>query len=444
MNSILILNGTLVNENKTFPSDLFIKKGRIEKISPNLQHLHASKIIDATNKFVIPGIIDDQVHFREPGLEHKAQLATESAAAVAGGVTSFMEMPNTGIQTVTQDLLEKKYALGAKKSRANYSFYMGTTNNNLEEVLKTDPKNVCGIKIFMGSSTGNMLVDDEKQLRQLFKNSPTLIATHCEKENIITENEKLWRQKYGDDIAFNKHGSIRSVKACLESSLQATSLAKEFGTRLHILHLTTADEMQLFDNSNPLEKKQITAEVCVHHLFFNADDYDKYQSKIKCNPSIKEKKHQLALQKALLDNRLDVIATDHAPHTWEEKNNSYWNSPAGIPLVQHSFQMMYQLHKQGLFPLEFIIEKMCHSPAKCFKIQERGYLREGYWADIAIIDPNKPYTVTQDNILYKCKWSPLENHTFPVSVATTIVSGAIAYQNGSVLPHNNSQRLIFI
>ena len=443
MNTILILNGTLINEGERSQQDILIKDGRIEKIDTNLQHLKTNKIIDASNQLIIPGIIDDQVHFREPGLTDKGDLTSESRAAIAGGITSFMEMPNTGIQTVTQDLLEKKYALGQKKSAANFSFYMGTTNKNLKEVLKTNPKKVCGIKVFMGSSTGDMLVDDEQQLRHLFAESPTLIATHCEKQNIIEENEKLFFQKYGNDIDFSYHHHIRSVESCLASSQQAIALAKEFGTRLHILHLTTGDEIPLFNSSIPLEEKKITSEVCVHHLYFSANDYKKYGSKIKCNPSIKEIKHRDALRKALLNNNIDVIATDHAPHTWIEKNNHYWNSPSGIPMVQHSLQAMLELHQEGIYSLEFIVEKMCHSPAKCFQINERGFLREGYWADITIIEPNKPYTVSQNNLLYKCKWSPFEGHTFNNSITHTIVSGSLAYKNGVLIPHNNAHRLEF-
>ena len=443
MDTILIVNGNTVNEGVTKKQDIFIKKGRIERIDSNLQHLSANKIIDAQGKIVIPGIIDDQVHFREPGLTQKGDLSSESRAAVAGGITTFMEMPNTGIQTVTQDLLEKKYALGQKKSLANYSFYMGTTNNNLKEVLKTNPKTVCGIKVFMGSSTGNMLVDDEKQLRHLFAESPTLIATHCEKENIIKENEKLFLQKYGEDINVAYHPKIRSVQACLESSQQAIALAKEFNSRLHVLHLTTADEIDLFDNSIPLEKKRITAEVCVHHLYFSANDYEQLKSKIKCNPAIKGIEHRNALRNALLNNKLDVIATDHAPHTWAEKNNPYFNSPSGIPLVQHSLQTMLELVSENVFSLEFMVEKMCHSPSKCFQIKERGFLRESYWADITIINPQKSYQVNKDNILYKCKWSPFQGHTFNSTITHTIVSGHIAYENGNIINHNNSQRLLF-
>ncbi len=442
MKTILIKNAQIVNQGKIFPGDIFIKDGFIERIDNQID-THADIEINAEGKYAIPGIIDDQVHFREPGLTHKGDLYTEPRAAVAGGVTSFMEMPNTKPPALSQTLLQEKYNIAAQKSLANYSFFMGTSNDNLEEVLKTNPKNVCGIKVFMGSSTGNMLVDDPTTLEKLFSQTPMLIATHCEDEATIQANEAAFRKKYGENVPIECHPDIRSAEACLKSSSLAVELAKKHDTRLHILHISTKDELQLFRNDIPLQQKRITAEVCVHHLFFNADDYARLGTNIKWNPAVKSKEHQAALLPALLDNRLDIIATDHAPHTLEEKQNTYFNAPSGGPLVQHALNVMLDFYYKGLISLERIVEKMCHAPAICFQIDRRGFLEEGYWADIAIINLNKKWTVNKENILYKCGWSPLEEQIFTGKVESTIVSGHLVYQNGQFFEEKKGERLLF-
>ncbi|MCB9279519.1 MAG: dihydroorotase [Lewinellaceae bacterium] len=442
MSSILLRNAQLVNKGRIFPADVFISDGFIQQIAPSIDR-GADLEMDLSGKYLLPGIIDDQVHFREPGLTHKAEIFTESRAAVAGGVTSFMEMPNTKPPALTQELLADKYAIAAANSLANYSFFMGAGNDNLEEVLRTDPETVCGIKVFMGSSTGNMLVDNPNTLESIFANAPILVATHCEDETTIRANTEIYRQRYGEDIPIDCHPLIRSVEGCLLSSSMAVDLAKRHNTRLHILHISTADELALFRNDIPLEQKRITAEVCVHHLYFNRDDYARLGSQIKCNPAIKDKSHQEALFPALLDNRLDIIATDHAPHTWEEKQGNYFQAPSGVPLVQHTLNVMLEFYRQGRITLERIVEKMCHAPAVCFQVDRRGFIEEGFWADLVILDPDRDWTVKKDNIFYKCGWSPFEGHKFKGFVEATIVSGHLAWQDGVFFDGTPGKRLSF-
>jgi dihydroorotase len=420
MDRILIKNGQIINRGQKTEGDIYIKNGRIEQIGGVIDQ-PADRVIDATGKLVMPGIIDDQVHFREPGLTHKAEIYTESRAAVAGGTTSFMEMPNTKPPAVTQELLEEKYQIGAARSLANYSFFMGATNDNIEEVLRTDPKKICGVKIFMGSSTGNMLVDNQQTLEGIFSQCPMLIATHCEDEATIRANAEAARQKYGENIPIQMHPKIRNVEGCYLSSSMAVDMAKKYNTRLHILHISTKKELDLFDNTKPLDQKRITSEVCVHHLYFNSRDYDRLGNQIKCNPAVKGPEHQEALFPALLDDRLDIIATDHAPHTWEEKQGTYFSAPSGVPLVQHSLNVMLEFHQQGKISMERIVEKMCHAPAICFEIEDRGFLDEGAWADVVVLDPDKEWTVNKSNLLYKCGWSPFEGHTFRGQVTHTLV-----------------------
>lgn len=439
--SILIKNATIFNEGKQFISDLLIKDGRIAAIAPSISLKEKVQEIDATGKWLMPGVIDDQVHFREPGLTHKAEIHTEARAAVAGGTTSFMEMPNTKPAALTQELLEQKYQRAAEVSVANYSFFMGVSNDNIEEVLKTNKKKkeVCGIKIFMGSSTGNMLVDNHATLDRIFRETEMLIATHCEDESIINANKK----KYVNQHDVHYHPIIRNEDACYSSSSFAVELAKKLNTRLHILHISTAKELVLFTNKIPLAEKRITNEVCVHHLNFTADDYDHLGTLIQCNPAIKAPENREALWKALLNDTLDIIATDHAPHTWEEKQQEYPASPSGLPLVQHSLLMMLHYVKEGRISMEKVVEKMCHAPAICFKIQDRGFIREGYWADLVLVDPNSNYTISKNNILYKCAWSPLEGQTFTAQVDKTFVNGNIVYENGKVIESVKGQRLAF-
>ena len=428
--NILIKNGKIVNEGKIVESDIYISRGKIEKIANSITAQDTDIIIGAEGKYIFPGVIDDQVHFREPGLTHKANIFTESRAAVAGGTTTFMEMPNTVPNTLTQQLLEEKYQIGAATSLSNYSFFMGASNDNIEEVLKTNQENVCGVKIFMGSSTGNMLVDNEKTLESIFSQCPMLIATHCEDELTIRANTEKYKKEFGDYISPAYHPIIRNEDACFKSSSMAVELAKRHGTRLHVLHISTEEEIKLFTNQIPLEKKRITAEVCVHHLWFSADDYIKLGNLIKCNPAIKDGHHKKALLQALLSDHFDIIATDHAPHTLEEKNQNYWKAPSGLPLVQHPLLMMLEFYKQGKITLEKIAEKMAHAPGICFNIKERGFIREGYWADIAIVDLERNTAVNKKNILYKCGWSPLEGYNFESYISHTIVSGHLAYENG--------------
>ncbi len=442
MSSTLIKNATLVNEGQSFVADVLIKNGRIEKIAGFIGET-ATREIDATGLHLLPGVIDDQVHFREPGLTHKADIHSESRAAVAGGTTSFMEMPNTKPPALTQDLLQQKYDIAARTSAANYSFFMGTGLHNYDELMRTDLKTVCGIKIFMGSSTGDMLVDDEPLLDKIFANAPNLIATHCEDDKLVNENLAKYIAKYGENIPAHCHPEIRNEQVCLNSSSMAVDLAKKHGTRLHILHITTADELVLFRNDIPLKDKKITSEVCVHHLWFSADDYTRLGHLIKCNPAIKAAKHKEQLLLALLDDRLDIIATDHAPHTWDEKQNPYPKAYAGLPLVQHGLNMMLEFVREGKLSLEKVVEKMSHCPAVCFRIKERGYLREGYHADLVLVNLNKPNTVSKDNLLYKCGWSPLEGQAFTSSVEYTFVSGQLAYENGKVNETVRGERLEF-
>jgi dihydroorotase len=419
-----------------------IKQGKIEKIQSMIAE-SADLDLDAAGKFVIPGIIDDQVHFREPGLTHKATIFSESRAAVAGGVTSFMEMPNVNPTTTNQELLEAKYQIGANSSLANYSFFMGATNDNLDEVLRTNPQNVCGIKIFMGSSTGNMLVDSPNTLEAIFAGSPMLIATHCEDEATIRYQLELFKTQFGDQLEAKQHPLIRNEQACYLSSSLAVAMARKHNTRLHILHISTMEELDLFDNSIPLHQKRITAEVCVHHLFFSADDYPSLGNQIKCNPAIKDKRHREALFSAMLDGKLDVIATDHAPHTWEEKSQPYLQAPSGLPLVQHSLNLMLEFYHQGKISLETIVDKMCHAPAVAFQIQGRGFAEEGNWADLAILDLDTPWTVEKENILYKCAWSPLTGRRFTGKVTSTLVSGHLAWHNGTFNEGKMGERLLF-
>jgi len=441
MSTIIIRNTSIVNEGSTFTGDLLIKNGRIEKIGTNIDVKERTHEINGEGLHLLPGAIDDQVHFREPGLTHKASIGSEARAAVAGGVTSFMEMPNTNPPALTQEILEEKYKIAAASSVANYSFFMGVSNDNIEEVLRTNnkKKEVCGVKIFMGSSTGNMLVDNYITLSKIFAESELLIATHCEDERVIKAN----KEKYHDANDASFHPLIRNVEACFESSFSAVQLAKKFDTRLHILHISTAKELQLFTNLFPLKDKRITSEVCVHHLHFTSDDYAQLGNQIKCNPAIKAPENKAALWEALLDDRLDIIATDHAPHTWEEKQLPYQQAPAGLPLVQHSILMMLEYAKAGRISVEKVVEKMCHAPAECFQLAERGYIREGYFADLVLVDLNDTTTVSKENILYKCGWSPLEGHTFPAAVHTTFVNGQIVFENGKVNDAIRGQRLSF-
>ena len=420
---------------------MFIQNGLIAQIGQSLE-VHADDIIDAGQKYLMPGIIDDQVAL-EPGLTHKADIYTESKAAVAGGITSFMEMPNTQPQTLTQDLLELKFKKAKEVSLANYSFFMGASNDNLEEVLKTDPKNVGAIKIFMGSSTGNMLVDDKSVLENIFEKSKMLIAVHCEDEAIIQQNIAHYKSIYGEDVPIEIHPKIRSEEACYKSSSMAIELAKKHDTRLHVFHLSTAKEMELFRNDIPLEEKRITAEVCIHHLCFDDSQYADKGTHIKWNPAVKSKADKEAVFQALLDDRIDIIATDHAPHTLEEKNNTYFNAPSGGPLVQHALVAMLEFYHERKISLEKIVEKMCHSPAICFQVENRGFLREGYAADLVLFELDNPWTVNQDNILYKCGWSPFEGNTFKSRVSHTWVNGHLVYQNGKFDESQKGQRLTF-
>ncbi|MEO0066475.1 MAG: hypothetical protein RI983_1801, partial [Bacteroidota bacterium] len=431
MEHIIIKNASIVNEGKIVEGDLLISKDRIEKMGGDISIKARAEEMDGTGLHVLPGVIDDQVHFREPGLTHKANLYTEAKAAVAGGTTSYMEMPNTSPAAITVDLLEQKYSRAAECSLANYSFFMGTSNDNLEEILKVNKKKheVCGVKIFMGSSTGNLLVNNTLQLEKVFGGSELLIATHCEEETLFTENLKQIKAT-GKKLTAADHPIIRNDEVCFESSFKAIQFAKRNNSRLHILHISTERELQLFTNMIPLKDKRITAEVCVHHLHFTSDDYDRLGNQIKCNPAIKAPHNKEALWKALLDDRLDIIATDHAPHTWEEKQEDYEHAHAGLPLVQHSLQLMLHYVKEGRISLPKVVEKMSHAVADCFQIQDRGYIREGYMADLVMVNLNKPYTVNKQNILYKCGWSPMEGMTFPASIEKTFVNGHMVYGNG--------------
>lgn len=442
MGTFLLKNGKLVNEGRIYEADLLIKGERIDKIGANLSS-EVAEVIDLNGSYVFPGVIDDQVHFREPGLTHKGDIASESRAALAGGVTSFMEQPNTNPQTVTIERLEEKMAMGAASSFANYSFLFGGTNDNLEELKRLDPKATSGVKLFLGSSTGNMLVDDEKVIEGIFKASPLVISAHCEDEGTIRRNLEAAKEQYGDAIPMGMHSEIRSAEACYLSSSRAIELAKQTGARLHVFHLSTAIETALFTNDIPLSEKKITAEVCLHHLWFSQEDYKEKGSLIKWNPAVKSAQDREGLWKALLDDRIDIIATDHAPHTIEEKNNSYLTAPSGGPLVQHSLVGMMEKYEQGMITLEQIVQKMCHNPAILFDISDRGYLREGYYADITVVAPNSKWKVTKDTIAYKCGWSPFEGVEFSNRVTHTFVNGHLGYQNGEFSKQRNAKRLQF-
>lgn len=443
MNRILIKNARIVNEGTITEGDILIEGKFIKEIADSISAKPDVKVIDAEGNYLIPGAIDDQVHFREPGLTHKGNIESESRAAVAGGITSFIEQPNTVPNAVTQELLEDKYKRAAETSYANYSFMMGGTNDNLEEILKTNPKNVAGIKLFLGSSTGNMLVDNPEVLEKIFTSTDMLIAVHCEDEATIRQNLEKFKAEYGDDIPVKFHPEIRSAEACYISSAKAIELAKKTGARLHIFHVSTAIETDLFTNKIPLEEKKITAEVCVHHLWFTDADYAAKGSLIKWNPAVKTAEDRDALWKALLDDRIDVIATDHAPHTIEEKKNPYTSSPSGAPMVQHAVVAMFEAFHQQKISVEKIVEKMAHNPAKIFKIEKRGFIREGYYADIVLVNPGLPWNVKKENILYKCGWSPLEGINFKSRITHTFVNGQLVYNNFKVKDVRCGERLLF-
>ncbi len=442
--SILLKGGTIINEGVKFVADILIKDGRIERIENSISLDYQIEEINLEGKYILPGCIDDQVHFREPGLTHKADIRSESRAAVAGGITSFMEMPNTLPNTLTQYLLEDKYQIASQNSIANYSFFMGASNDNIEEVLKTNERNVCGVKIFMGSSTGNMLVDNETTLTNLFTRvPPVLIATHCEDEATIQNNIKIFREKYGEDVPVECHPLIRNAEACYKSSSMAVNLAKKHNTRLHILHISTEKEISLFENNLPLEQKMITAEACVHHLWFSDEDYKTKGNLIKWNPAVKSATDRDAIWKALLENKIDVVATDHAPHTIEEKSQTYFKAPSGGPLVQHALLAMLEKSKEGKISIERVVEKMAHAPAILFKIENRGFIREGYFADLVIVNPNKNIIVSKENILTKCGWSPFEGQNFSNTIEKTFVNGNLVYSEGKIIESGIGSRLLF-
>lgn len=444
MSVILIKNAKIVNEGVIFEGDVLIENEFISEITEQISVKSSDwKIVDAEGNYLIPGMIDDQVHFREPGLTHKGDIESESRSAVAGGITSFIEQPNTVPNAVTQELLEEKYQIAAQKSYANYSFMMGATNDNLEEVLKTNPRNVAGIKMFLGSSTGNMLVDNPEIIENIFSRTKMLIAVHCEDETTIKNNLAHYKEEFGEDIPVEFHPKIRSAEACYLSSSQAIELAKKTGARLHIFHVSTAKETELFTNKVPLEEKQITAEVCVHHLWFTDKDYAKKGNFIKWNPAVKSEQDKSELWKALLDGRIDVIATDHAPHTLEEKAKKYLDAPSGGPLVQHALVALFEAYHQGKISVEKIVEKTAHNPAKIFKIEKRGFVKKGYYADLTIVNPHQPWNVTKENILYKCGWSPFEGTNFKSKITHTFVNGKLVYQNGKVKEEKVGKRLLF-
>lgn len=442
----LIKNATIINEGQVFVGSVLIENDRIKDIFKQLEPINIAEkftITDATGKFLIPGVIDDQVHFRDPGLTHKGDIYSESRAAVAGGVTSFMDMPNTIPLATSIEVLEDKYAMAAEKSLANFSFYMGATNNNLPELAKVNPRTMCGVKVFMGSSTGNMLVDNAKTLSGIFAEVPTLIATHCEDETTIQNNLAHYTSSFGHNLGIKYHPLIRSAEACFRSSSFAVSLAQKYNTRLHVLHISTEIEMSLFDNTKPLQDKNITNEVCVHHLWFSDKDYEKYGNRIKWNPAIKADSDRLALIEAVNSNKIDVIATDHAPHLLSEKEGSCLKAASGGPMVQHSLVAMLQMVKIGFFSLEKVIQKMCHAPADLYRIDKRGYIRKGYFADLVLVDPEKSWTVSDDNILYKCSWSPFEEEIFDHKVIATWVNGNKVYENGDIYESTGAKRLLF-
>ncbi|WP_264557876.1 dihydroorotase [Flavobacterium sp. N1718] len=442
MERILIKNARLVNEGTVFEGDLLVEGAYIAQIGRDLSKATA-RVIDAGGNYLLPGLIDDQVHFREPGLTHKGTIGTESRAAVAGGITSYIEQPNTVPNAVTQERLAEKYAIAAASSFANYGFMMGGTNDNLEEILKTDLRTVPGLKLFLGSSTGNMLVDDEQVLERIFRSTPLLISTHCEDEATIRRNLEQYKEQYGDDIPVSAHPLIRSAEACYLSSSKAIELAKKTGARLHIFHVSTGIETELFRNDIPLAEKKITAEVCLHHLWFSDADYATKGNFIKWNPAVKTAADREAIWQAVLDDRIDVFATDHAPHTLEEKANPYLQAPSGGPLVQHALVAWFETHFDGKISLEKIVQKACHNPALLFQIDKRGFLREGYFADLVLVDPNAAWTVDRSNLLYKCGWSPFEGQRFRASVTHTLVNGQVVYENGTVRPERAAQRLAF-
>ncbi len=442
MKDIIFKEARIINRGKIIEGDLWVRKDRIERIDPNITLEGKITEIPVNGHYLMPGVIDDQVHFREPGLEQKATIYSESRAGVAGGVTSFMEMPNTRPPALTQELLENKYKIASTNAWGNYSFFMGAGNDNLNEVLKTNPENVCGVKVFMGSSTGNMLVDNRDTLEKLFELCPTLIATHCEDEATIKENLEIAKSKYGNNIPPSAHAWIRSREACLISSSLAVELAKKYNTRLHILHITTKEEIQLFD-LGPIEKKRITSEACVHHMYYSEQDYIELGNLIKCNPSIKTAEDRSAILQGILEGRIDIIASDHAPHTWEEKAEPYLQAPSGLPLIQHSLQMMLSHWRDEEISLEKIVEKMCHAPADCFKIADRGYLDEGKYADIVLLDLNRTTEVSKENILYKCAWSPLEGKSLPGVIEGTWVNGERLFENGVVVGQPAGKRMTF-
>lgn len=442
MRNYLLKNAVIVNEGQQVEGDLYIRDGVIQQIGKDISVDGNHDVIDLNGDYLLPGCIDDQVHFREPGLTHKATIASESRAAVAGGITSFMEMPNTVPNTLTQELLEEKYRRASETSIANYSFFMGASNDNIDEVLKTNPKTVCGVKVFMGSSTGNMLVDSEETLTSLFSKVPMLIATHCEDEATIRANVEHYKSIYGDDVPVEMHPLIRSEEACYKSSSLAVELAKKYGARLHILHISTAKELSLFDNTIPLEQKKITAEACVHHLWFSSEDYKSKGNFIKWNPAVKQASDRAEIWKAVLDNRIDVIATDHAPHTIEEKEQSYFKAPSGGPLVQHALLAMLEKAKQGIISIERVVEKMAHAPAVLFQIDKRGFIREGYHADLVVVKKQQT-SVDKSTILYQCGWSPFEGINFSYSVSKTFVNGNLVWNDGGIIEGTNGERLIF-
>ncbi len=439
MTDLLITGGTLINEGKRSHDDLLIRNGRIESIAPSISANPQCKVIDANGKLILPGLIDDQVHFREPGLTHKACIHTESMAAVAGGVTTYFEMPNVSPPTLNMARIEEKCAIANRDSLANYAFFLGASNENLEDVKSAETSKIAGIKVFMGSSTGNMLVDEEKVLEGIFRNAPTIIATHCEDTPTIINNEEIARKKFGEDVPFSEHGNIRSREACFKSSSMAVELAKRENAKLHVLHITTEEELKLFTAGND----RITAEACVHHLWFEELSYSTLGSLIKCNPAIKKASDRDAIRKAVSDGRISILATDHAPHTWDEKQGSYFNAPSGLPLIQHTLLLMLEMCEQECFTIETVVERACHAPARLFQVEERGYLREGYWADIVLVDPTQNTSVKNTELFSKCQWSPFPHMTFTNSIDTTIVSGEIAYQQGKVFPNCRGKRIEF-
>ena len=439
MTDLLITGGTLINEGKRSHDDLLIRNGRIESIAPSISANPQCKVIDANGKLILPGLIDDQVHFREPGLTHKACIHTESMAAVAGGVTTYFEMPNVSPPTLDMERIEEKCAIANRDSLANYAFFLGASNENLEDVKSAETSKIAGIKVFMGSSTGNMLVDEEKVLEGIFRNAPTIIATHCEDTPTIINNEEIARKKFGEDVPFSEHGNIRSREACFKSSSMAVELAKRENAKLHVLHITTEEELKLFTAGND----RITAEACVHHLWFEELSYSTLGSLIKCNPAIKKASDRDAIRKAVSDGRISILATDHAPHTWDEKQGSYFSAPSGLPLIQHTLLLMLEMCEQECFTIETVVERACHAPARLFQVEERGYLREGYWADIVLVDPTQNTSVKNTELFSKCQWSPFPHMTFTNSIDTTIVSGEIAYQQGKVFPNCRGKRIEF-